>query len=169
MAEILGLAKVTVRREQPGVRRATLLASGEQIVFGVPGFQADWYEFPEDGAMRAHAGTFDVLTASVCACLTSTLGGALTARGVPVDGDRLAAEADGTIEVRDGVMVVGRIDVRYRLVADPAKEPEIMRAHTHHIPACGVAKSVMAAIDISSTLELVPETAGASTGPAAAS
>jgi uncharacterized OsmC-like protein len=161
MGEFLGLAQVKVRREQPGVRRATLLASGEQIMFGVPGFQADFYDFPADGPMREHAGTFDVLTASVCACLTSTFGGALTARGVPVDGERLLAEADGTIEKRDGIMVLTRIDVRYRLVADPAKEPEIMRAHEHHIPACGVARSVMEAIEISSTVELVPATAAA--------
>lgn len=161
MGESLGSAKVRIRREQPGVRRATLLATGEQIMFGVPGFQADWYEFPEDGPMRAHAGTFDVLTASVCACLTSTIGGALTARGVPVDGDRLGVEGEGTIEIVDGVMVITAIHVRYRLVADPAKEPEIMRAHKHHIPACGVAKSVMAAIAISSEIELVPETADA--------
>jgi uncharacterized OsmC-like protein len=160
MGELLGTAKVTIRREQPGVRRATLHASGEQIVFGVPGFQADWYKFPEDGPMRAHAGTFDVLTASVCACLTSTLGGALTARGVSVEGDRLGVEGEGTIEVVDGIMVLTAIKVRYRLVADPAKEAEIMRAHKHHIPACGVAKSVMAAIDISSEIELVPEAAG---------
>lgn len=159
MGEFLGLAKVTVTREQPGVRRATLQATGEQIVFGVPGFQADWYQFPEDGPMRAHAGTFDVLTASVCACLTSTLGGALTARGVAVEGDRLGVEGEGTIEVVDGIMTLTAITVRYRLVADPAKEPEIMRAHTHHIPACGVAKSVMAAIDISSEIEIVPEAA----------
>lgn len=162
MGEELGLAQVRVRREQPGVRRATLLASGEEVMFGVPGFQADFYGFPEDGPMRAHAGTFDVLTASVCACLTSTLGGALTARGVPVDGERLHAEADGTVEKDDaGIMVLTRIRVRYRLVADPAKEPEIMRAHQHHIPACGVAKSVMTAIDISSTIEVVPEQAPA--------
>ncbi|MCU0307279.1 MAG: OsmC family protein [Thermoleophilia bacterium] len=159
MGERLGLAQVRVRREQPGVRRATLLASGEEVVFGVPGFQADFYKFPEDGPMRAHAGTFDVLTASVCACLTSTLGGALTARGVPVDGDRLAAEADGVIEVEDGIMVLTGVEVRYRLVADPAREAEIMRAHEHHVPACGVARSVMKAIDIRTTLELVPEPA----------
>lgn len=161
MGEILGLAKVTIQREQPGVRRATLHASGEQIMFGVPGFQGDWYKFPEDGPMRAHAGTFDVLTASVCACLTSTLGGALTARDVSVQGDRLGVEGEGTIEVVDGIMVLTAIHVRYRLVADPAKEPEIMRAHQHHIPACGVAKSVMAAIRITSEIELVPEGAPA--------
>jgi hypothetical protein len=49
--------------------------------------------------------------------------------------------------------------VRYRLAADPAKEPEIMRAHQHHIQACGVARSVMPAIDITSEIEVVPEAA----------
>jgi uncharacterized OsmC-like protein len=162
MGEFLGLAQVKVRREQPGVRQATLLASGQELMIGVPGFQADFYSFPEDGPMRAYAGTFDHLTAAVAACLTSTLGGALSARGVSVEGDRLQVGADGTIEKDDaGIMVLTRIEVRYRLVADPAKEPEIMRAHKHHIPACGVARSVMSAIDISSTIELVPETAAA--------
>lgn len=161
MGETLGLAKVRVRRDQPGVRRATLLATGEELVFGVPGFQADWYQFPEDGPMRAHAGTFDVLTATICACLTSTLGGALSARGVPVDGERLGVEGEGRIEIVDGVMVLTAVHVRYRLVADPAMEAAIMRAHQHHIPACGVAKSVMAAIAITSELELVPEAAAA--------
>ena len=161
MGEFLGLAKVKIQREQPGVRRATLHATGEQIMFGVPGFQGDWYKFPADGRMRAHGGTFDILTATVCACLTSTLGGALTARDVSVEGDRLGVEGEGTIEIVDGVMVLTAIHVRYRLVADPAKEDAIMRAHTHHIPACGVAKSVMAAIAITSEIELVPEEPGA--------
>ena len=95
----------------------------------------------------------------MCACLTSTLGAALTARGVSVEGDRLGVEGEGTIEVVDGIMVLTAIRVRYRLAADPAKEPEIMRAHQHHIQACGVARSVMPAIDITSEIEVVPEAA----------
>jgi len=43
-----------------------------------------------------------------------------------------------------------------RLVAPEKKREAVERAHTHHVPACGVARSLGAALDISTTLELVP-------------
>ena len=104
------------------------------------------------------------MTAAVAGCLISTLGGALAARGVPVDGDRLLAEADGVVEAEDKLMLLKAIEVRYRLVADPAREAEIMRAHDNHIKHCSMARSVMAAIDISTSIELVPEAEAAAAG-----
>lgn len=161
MGEEVGRAQVRVTRAQPGIRRAEMLSSGEAITFGVPGFQADHYGFPEDGPMRAHAGTYDAITASVGGCLISAFGNALAARKVPVDGDRLVAELDGVVELEDGMILLRRVEVRYRLVADPAKEPEIMRAHQHHVSACGVARSLEGSIAVTTTLEVVPEAAPA--------
>jgi len=161
MGEEVGRVRVRVTRARPGIRRAELMSSGEEITFGVPGFQADHYGFPEDGPMRAHAGTYDTITASVGGCLISALGNALSARDVPVDGDRLAAELEGVVELEDGMILLRRVEVRYRLVADPANEPAIMRAHAHHVSACGVARSLEGAIAITTDLELVPEAAAA--------
>lgn len=161
MGEEVGRVRVRVTRTQPGIRHAEMLSSGEGITFGVPGFQADHYGFPDDGPMRDHAGTYDTITASVGGCLISALGNALSARDVPVGGDRLVAELDGVVEIVDGMMLLRRVEVRYRLVADPAKEPEVMRAHHHHVSACGVARSLEGAIEVTTTLELVPEAAGA--------
>ena len=90
------------------------------------------------------------------ACLTGTLGQALKARGIPSDGDRLTAEGDGEVEVEDGVMVMRRVVVRYRLRVEGDKRAAAERAHAHHVGACGVARSVVPALDIRTEIDLVP-------------
>lgn len=158
MSDVHGTCHVTVTRERPPVRTATLAATGETVTFGTPGFQGDFYGFG-DGELREHGGTFDFLLASVAACLTGTLGGALKARDIPSDGDRLTAEADAEVVVENDVMVMRRIVVRYRLrLEDEAKREAAERAHAHHAGHCGVALSITPAIDIQTELELVGAT-----------
>ncbi len=55
----------------------------------------------------------------------------------------------------DGVLVIRRIHVAYRLAIDPDVEREqIERVHGFHADKCPVARSIRGAIDISTDLEL---------------
>jgi organic hydroperoxide reductase OsmC/OhrA len=146
---------VRVARERPPLRTAELLATGETVTFGTPGYQGDFYGFGE-GELREHGGTFDFLLAAVTACLTGTFGSALKARGIPSDGDRLTAEGTGHVEVEDGIMVMRRISVSYRLQVEDDKRAAAERAHEHHARVCGVARSVTPGIEIVTELEMVP-------------
>lgn len=63
----------------------------------------------------------------------------------------------GEIEkAEDGVLVIRRIHVRYRLQVDPdADRDKIDRVHGFHADKCPVARSIRDAIDISTELEVV--------------
>ena len=151
--------RVRVTREHPPLRTAELLETGESVTFGTPGYQGDFYGMGE-GELRERGGTFDYLVAAVAACLTGTLGRALTVRGVPSDGGRLTSEAEGHVVVEDRIMVMKRITVRYRLrLDDPAMQATAERAHAVHVGGCGVARSVMPSLAIETTLETVPAAA----------
>jgi uncharacterized OsmC-like protein len=148
-------SRVRVTRERPPLRTAELLETGETVTFGTPGYQGDFYGFGP-GELRQHGGTFDYLLAAVTACLTGTLGQALKARGIASDGDRLTAEGEADVEVQDGVMVMRRITVRYRLRLDDDQREAAERAHAHHVRACGVARSVMPSLDIRTEIAFLP-------------
>lgn len=65
-------------------------------------------------------------------------------------------EGEGEIEVEDGVLVIKRIRVTYRLHVDPRADREkIERAFEHHMPRCPVYRSIGAAIEITTAYELV--------------
>ena len=86
------------------------------------------------------------------------MGGALEARGVTASDGRLVGEAVGEIEqTDDGVIVIRRIHVTYRLRADPAKRDVIDRCLKHHARKCPVARTIGSCVDITTSLELVPE------------
>lgn len=60
------------------------------------------------------------------------------------------------VEVDDGVLVITRIHVRYRLRVDSDADREaIRRAFDHHPRRCPVYRSISAAIAITTELELV--------------
>ena len=105
--------KVHVRltRENPPVRQAHLLCTGEVVTFGTPGWQGEHYGFAP-GTAEDNPGTLDFLVASVGGCLIGTLGGALKARGIDGSGGRLTADAAGEVVVDpDGVLRLRRIDI----------------------------------------------------------
>jgi uncharacterized OsmC-like protein len=158
--------RVRVTREHPPLRTAELMETGETVTFGTPGYQGDFYGLGE-GELRERGGTFDYLVAAVGACLMGTFGRALAVRDIPSDGDRLRAEAEGHVEVEDGIMVMKRVTVRYRLrLDDPSRREAAERAHAHHVRACGVALSVMPSLAIETELETVPADVAASPAPA---
>ena len=152
----IGVVRSRISRERPPVRTATFEATGETSTYGVPGEQAEFYGMPADGPHQEHASTFDHVLGALAACLTGTLGQALAARGIDATGDRLTAVAEGDVEIDDtGVMVMHRVRVSYRLVASEDKRAAAERAHDHHASACGVARSLAPALDISTEIEIV--------------
>lgn len=148
--------KVRLFREQPPIRRAQLSMTGDEVVFGVPGWQGEHYGFAP-GAVEEHPGTLDYLVASVAGCLIGTFGGALRARGVTALGDALTAEADGEVVVDpDHVLRLRKITVSYHLRAPEEKRAAAERANLHHARYCPNARSVAAAIEIVTELDFVP-------------
>ena len=55
---------------------------------------------------------------------------------------------------RDGVLVIERITVRYRLKVPGDRRAEVERVHGLHARFCPVARSISGAIDVRTELEL---------------
>jgi organic hydroperoxide reductase OsmC/OhrA len=64
-------------------------------------------------------------------------------------------EAVGEVFERDGVLVIERITVRYRLPVPEEKREVAERVHGVYARACPVARSLEGGIDIHTELELV--------------
>jgi organic hydroperoxide reductase OsmC/OhrA len=60
----------------------------------------------------------------------------------------------GEIETDDGVLVIKRIRVNYRLQVPNERREDAERVHAFHARFCPVARSLAGAIDISTHLEL---------------
>jgi organic hydroperoxide reductase OsmC/OhrA len=147
---------VHLTRERPPIRRAELKMTGDEVVFGVPGWQGDHYGF-EPGAVEEHPGTLDYLVASVAGCLIGTFGGALRARKIDATGGALTADALGEVVVDpDGVLRLRKITVRYTLSAQEEQRAAAERAHSHPAAHCPNARSVADAIEIVTELDFRP-------------
>jgi organic hydroperoxide reductase OsmC/OhrA len=72
-----------------------------------------------------------------------------------VDPERYEVEATGDVFDRDGVLVLERIKVRYRLAVPEQSREEAERVHGFHARFCPVARSVEGAIDVQTELEFV--------------
>ncbi len=59
------------------------------------------------------------------------------------------------MEKEDGVLVIRRIHVAYRLKADEAARETVERVHGFHRDRCPVYRSIHTAIDITTEFELV--------------
>jgi uncharacterized OsmC-like protein len=148
--------RVSLRRERPPIRHAHLQMTGTDVTFGVPGWQGEHYGFAP-GQVEEHPGTLDYLVASVAGCLIGTFGGALKARGIVALGDALTAEAVGEVAVEsDKVLRLRKIVVNYRLQADEEQRETIERVNQMHVKYCPNARSVMDAIEIETSVEIVP-------------
>ena len=66
------------------------------------------------------------------------------------------SSARGEIEVEDGVLVIKRIHVAYRLRVEPGADgARIQRAFDNHMPRCPVYRSIGGCIDVTTSLEVV--------------
>jgi uncharacterized OsmC-like protein len=63
-------------------------------------------------------------------------------------------EATGEVFERDGVLVIERITVRYRLPVPDDLREEVERVHAFHARACPVARSLEGGIEVRTELEL---------------
>jgi uncharacterized OsmC-like protein len=63
----------------------------------------------------------------------------------------------GEVEKEDGVLVIRRIHVRYRLVADEECRDAVERVHAFHRERCPVYMSIRDSIDVTTEYELAPE------------
>jgi len=69
---------------------------------------------------------------------------------------RLKSDAVGEVENEDGVLVIKRIHVVYTLALEPAADRDaVQRAFDRHMPYCPVYRSIGAAIEITTALELI--------------
>jgi len=64
-------------------------------------------------------------------------------------------EATGEVELEEKVLVLKRIEVRYRLKVPEDKRDVAERVHDVHQRSCPVARSIGDAVDITTRLELV--------------
>lgn len=118
MGSVAYISRVRVERIRGPLRRAYLPAEDGPVVFGVHSAVAEHYGVPAGGEAE-RATTLDYIVAAAAGWLTGTFGGALEARHVPASEGRLESDATGEIELEDGVLVIKRIHVRYRLRIAP--------------------------------------------------
>jgi uncharacterized OsmC-like protein len=107
------------------------------------------------GSFAPHASTLDYVIGALAGCLAGSFKRALLARGVPFVPEDLDVTAVGTIVVLDQVPVIRSVDVSYVLAhTKPEDHEKINRAHAVHHRACAVSRSLEAAIEVSSNLQL---------------
>ncbi|HKD39499.1 MAG TPA: OsmC family protein [Myxococcaceae bacterium] len=89
--------------------------------------------------------------------MTGTFGGALEARQIPAAGDRLEAKATGEVEkTDDGVLVIKRIHVRFRLRAKATEREAAERVHGFFAEKCPLYRTLKTSIAISTELIFEP-------------
>jgi organic hydroperoxide reductase OsmC/OhrA len=101
--------------------------------------------------------TLDYVVAAVDGCMTGTIAGALEARGIRTDPDKLEAVAEGPIEEIDGKTVLTNITVRYRLNIPKDKHATAERALEHDEGLCPVSNSVRTNITVEWKADLEDE------------
>ena len=80
--------------------------------------------------------------------MTGTLAGALAARKIPTQPDRLSAEVEGFVENVEGTPLITRIRVHYHVKVPKGKREEAERAIEVHEKGCPVAQSVKRGIQV---------------------
>jgi organic hydroperoxide reductase OsmC/OhrA len=153
MGEVKYLSEVRIEQRAGLDRAAFLPPVGEQAMFGVHGPVAVHYG--GDPEASTHPTTLDYVVAAAAGCLLGTFGVALAARDIDASGSRLTASAAGEVEAEDGVLVIKRIHVRYRLAVREPDRDTAERVHGIHASHCAVARSIMPAIAVSTELDCV--------------
>jgi uncharacterized OsmC-like protein len=171
MSKLIQTSKVRVQKE-PGtskIKSAEIEGFPGKIRMGVHGGIAKYFKLSPDEPM---ASTLDYIVAAVGGCMTGTVAGALAARGISADPDKLQVEAEGKIEDVDGKMILTGIKLHYRLKVPADKRATVERALEHHEGLCAASESVRRGITIEWESEIEEEPASdavQTTTPAAAS
>jgi uncharacterized OsmC-like protein len=156
LSRLAHLSKVKIEKE-PGnskVKRVQIEGFPGVTRMGIHGGVAEFFKLQPDEPLPS---TLDYVVAAVGGCLTGTIAGALEARGIRTDSEKLEAEAEGRLEEVDGKLLLTHVTVKYRL-----KVPKDMRAATeraleHHASRCPVSESVRRGITVDWQSEIVEE------------
>ncbi len=167
MGKLIQTSKVKISKE-PGknkIKRAEIEGFPGALRMGIHGGIAQYFKLSPEEPM---ASTLDYIVAAVGGCMTGTVAGALEARGVSANPDKLQVEAEGRIEEVDGKMILTGIKLHYRLKVPADKRATIERALEHHEGLCAASESVRRGIRVEWESEIVEESeAEASHVPAA--
>lgn len=80
--------------------------------------------------------------------MLGTLNGALEVRGISLAPKDIVADVEGTNEVVDGLPVLTRIVVRYRLTVPASDRDKVDRALERHASKCPTAASLANAVTV---------------------
>jgi uncharacterized OsmC-like protein len=167
MGKLLHTSKVKIQKE-PGnskIKRAQVEGFRDVLRMGIHGGIAQYFKLSPDEPMPA---TLDYIVAAVGACMTGTVAGALEARGVRADPEKLQVEAEGKIEEVDGKMILTGIQLRYHLKVPKDKRATVERALEHHEGLCAASESVRRGIKVEWQSEIEEESESGSGQTAAA-
>ena len=156
MAKLLQLSKVKVHKE-PGnskIKKAEIEGFPGALRMGIHGGIAKFFKLSPDEPM---ASTLDYIVAAVGGCMTGTVAGALEARGVRTDPEKLQVEAEGRIEEVDGKMILTGIKLHYRMKVPASKRAAVERALEHHEGLCAASESVRRGIQVDWESEILEE------------
>ena len=85
------------------------------------------------------------------------MGGALDARGIPSAPDNLVSTVEGIIEDVDGMALITKIKVHYKVRIPKGKREEAERALSVHDLGCPASQSVQRGIIVEHTAEFIEE------------
>src|ERR1700680_2116803 len=156
MAKLLHTSKVKIQKESGNskIKRAQVEGFPDVLRMGIHGGIAQYFKLSPDEPMPA---PLDYIVAAVGGCLTGTVAGALEARGVKANPEKLQVEAEGKIEEVDGKMILTGIKLRYRLKVPKDKRASVERALEHHEGLCAASESVRRGITVEWESEIVEE------------
>ena len=86
--------------------------------------------------------------------MLGTLNGGLEARGVKLSGDAIVADVVGENEVKDGLTVLTRITVHYRLRIPAGTRETVERLLSKHQDKCPTAASLRGAVEVTWTSQI---------------
>lgn len=88
--------------------------------------------------------------------MLGTFGGALAARKIDPDGERLTAEVTGEVETEDNVLVIRRVHVDMTLIAPESARETVERVHGIYAMSCPLYRTLRGAIELTSSVTLAP-------------
>jgi uncharacterized OsmC-like protein len=147
MARLLHTSRIKIVKEagKNKIKRAEIEGFPDVLRMGIHGGIAQYFKLSPD---EPRASTLDYIVAAVGGCMTGTVAGALEARGIRADPEKLQTEAEGRIEEVDGKMILTGIKLRYRLKVPKDKRATVERALEHHEGLCAASESVRRGITV---------------------
>jgi organic hydroperoxide reductase OsmC/OhrA len=89
--------------------------------------------------------------------MLGTLNGALEARGIRLEPDAITADAEGYLELVDGMITLTRIHVQYRLRIPAGSREKVDRALSRHRDKCPTAHSLRGAVEVEWSAEVAED------------